>query len=271
MSNLAAVTPADREWLSFRTALENAIGVPLGQYKEPQMKRRLASVMTRRGFTNWTAFEKAVAHDGALLAEVRDTLTINVSEFFRQADRFKELQDVLLPRLEKESGGRALKIWSAGCSIGCEPYTLAIILDELNPQSRHSIIATDVDMPALNRARSGTGYLPAEVRSAPPALTKKYFVQEAAGTWKVAESLKRRIQFRRHDLLSDPYPKDIDLILCRNVVIYFTEEAKQHIYKGFSSSLRPGGVLFIGGSEMIMRSHEMGFRTAGTSMYLKAA
>ena len=262
--------PIDREWLSFRTALENAIGVPLGQYKEPQMKRRLASIMTRRGFGNWLAFEKAIARDGQLLGEVRDTLTINVSEFFRQADRFKELQDSFFPRMEKEAG-HPLKIWSAGCSIGCEPYTLAIILDELNQLSRHSIIATDVDMPALNRAKNGSGYLPAEVRATPSAVLKKYFVHEPGDTYRVVDSVKRRIQFRRHDLLSDPYPRDIDIILCRNVVIYFTEEAKQHIYTGFSAALRPGGLLFIGGSEMIMRSHEMGFRTAGTSMYQKAA
>lgn len=262
--------PLDREWLSFRNSLERAIGVPLGQYKEPQMKRRLGSVMTRRGFGNWMAFEKAIARDGELLAEVRDTLTINVSEFFRQADRFKELQEVFLPRIER-TASHPLKIWSAGCSIGCEPYTLAIILDELDPHSRHSIIATDVDMPALNRAKSGSGYLPAEVRAVPSPILSKYFAREPGDTYRVIDNIKRRIQFRRQDLLSDPYPRDIDIILCRNVVIYFTEEAKLHIYSGFAEALRPGGLLFIGGSEMIMRSHEMGFRTAGTSMYQKAA
>ena len=260
----------DREWISFRKALENAIGVPLGQYKEPQMKRRLASLMTRGGFNGWPAFEKAIGADGALLAAVRDTLTINVSEFFRQADRFQELREVFIPRLEKATG-RPLQIWSAGCSIGCEPYTLAILLDELNPGSQHTIIATDVDMPALARAKAGAGYLPSEVRAVPPPLLKKYFAQESNGNYRVNESLKKRIQFRRHDLLSDPYPKDLDVILCRNVVIYFNDEAKEHIYAGFSKALRPGGLLFIGGSEMIMRSHDIGFRTAGTSMYSKAA
>ncbi len=260
----------DPPWLSFRAALEKAIGVPLGQYKEPQMKRRLASIMARRGFRAWPEFERGIAADAALLNEVRDTLTINVTEFFRQADRFDELRTVVIPRLEKQAS-HPLRIWSAGCSIGCEPYTLAIILDELNPASRHQIIASDVDLPALTRARSGAGYLPAEVRSVPPALLSKYLRRDANDTYHVAESLKRRIQFRRHDLLSDAYPREVDLILCRNVVIYFTEEAKQHIYGGFATALRPGGLLFIGGSEMIMRSHEFGLRMAGTSMYQKAA
>ena len=260
--------PEDPQWLAFRRALERAIGVPLGQYKEPQMKRRLASIMTRRGLDGWPAFEKAIAADHKLLGDVRDTLTINVSEFFRQADRFQELQAKWLPALIRER--KQLKIWSAGCSIGCEPYTLAMILNELDPRGSHSILATDVDMPILARAREGNGYLPSEVRSVPPALLKKYFTPEGE-TFRVTDEIRRKVNFRRHDLLSDPYPTDLDMIRCRNVVIYFTDEAKQHIYKGFAKALRPSGLLFIGGSEMIMRSGEIGFRTAGTSMYQRAA
>lgn len=260
--------PEDPQWLAFRRALERAIGVPLGQYKEPQMKRRLASIMTRRGIAGWPQFEKAITADAALLGDVRDTLTINVSEFFRQADRFQELQSKWFPAMLKER--RTLKIWSAGCSIGCEPYTLAMILNEVDPRGSHSIVATDVDMPILSRAREGAGYLPAEVRAVPPALLKRYFVDEG-GTFRVTDEIRRKVNFRRQDLLSDPYPTDLDMILCRNVVIYFTDEAKQHIYHGFAKALRPSGLLFIGGSEMIMRSNEIGFRTAGTSMYLKAA
>lgn len=260
--------PEDPQWLAFRRALERAIGVPLGQYKEPQMKRRLASVMSRRGISGWPDFERAITADGRLLADVRDTLTINVSEFFRQADRFLELQSKWVPKMLQER--RTLKIWSAGCSIGCEPYTLAMILNEVDPRGAHSIIATDVDLPILSRAREGTGYLASEVRSVPAPLLKKYFATDGE-TYRVVDEIRRKISFRRHDLLSDPYPPDLDMILCRNVVIYFTDEAKQHIYQGFAKALRPGGLLFIGGSEMIMRSNDIGFRTAGTSMYQKAA
>ncbi|MBI5947592.1 MAG: protein-glutamate O-methyltransferase CheR [Chloroflexi bacterium] len=258
----------DPEWLKFRGALEKAIGVPLGAYKEPQMKRRLASVMTRRGIDGWPSFARAIASDGTLLTEVRDTLTINVSEFFRQADRFVELQRTFIPALIRER--KTLKIWSAGCSVGCEPYTLSMILNEVDSKGAHSVLATDVDLPILNRARTGTGYPAAEVRSVPPALLKKYFVEEA-GTYRVTDEVKRRVTFRRHDLLSDPYPADQDIILCRNVVIYFTDDAKQHIYNGFARALRPGGLLFVGGSEMIMRSADLGLRAASTSIYQKAA
>jgi chemotaxis protein methyltransferase CheR len=258
----------DKDWVAFRNALEKAIGVPLGQYKEPQMKRRLASLMTRHHIDGWPAFTAAIAKDATLLNEVRDTLTINVSEFYRQPDRFLELQKTILPRLLGER--RSLKIWSAGCSIGCEPYTLSMLLNEVDPRGAHSILATDVDMPILARARTGTGYLPSEVRSVPPEVLRKYFVFDGT-TYSVTDEAKRRVQFRRQDLLSDPYPTDIDLILCRNVVIYFNEEAKRHIYSGFAKALRPGGVLFVGGSEMIMKSQDMGFRATGTSIYQRAA
>ena len=260
--------PLDAEWLKFRGSLEKAIGVPLGAYKEPQMKRRLANIMTRRALNGWPGFARAIAADAALLTEVRDTLTINVSEFFRQADRFVELQRSFIPALMRER--KQLKIWSAGCSIGCEPYTLSMLLNEADPRGAHSVLATDVDLPILNRARTGAGYLPGEVRAVPPALLKKYLVEEE-GTYRVTDEVKRRVTFRRHDLLSDPYPADQDMILCRNVVIYFTDEAKQYIYNGFARALRPGGLLFLGGSEMIMRSADLGLKAASTSIYQKAA
>ena len=256
-----------KAWLAFRVALERAIGVPLGQYKEPQMKRRLANMMGRLKVDGWAAFALALK-DKAVLEDVRNMLTINVSEFYRQTDRFTELQKMILPELMK--GRRAIRIWSAGCSVGCEPYTLSMILNVLDPRGGHQIIATDVDAPILNRARAGDGYLPAEVRGVPPDILHKYFVFDG-GTYKVVEDIKRRITFKRHDLLSDPYPPDLDLILCRNVVIYFNDDAKAQIYRGFAGSLKPGGYLFIGGSEMIMRATEIGFRSASTSIYRRVA
>jgi chemotaxis protein methyltransferase CheR len=260
--------PVDREWMNFRDALERAIGVPLGAYKEPQMKRRLTSVMDNHGIANYAAFTLAIRTNQKLLDQVKDTLTINVSEFFRQADRFDELRKKWLPEMLKARPN--LKIWSAGCSIGCEPYTLAIILNELDPGGRHTILATDVDMPILARAREGTGYLPSEVRAVPPALLKKYFTTDGK-TYAVDPSLRSKIQFRRQDLLKDPYPTDQDMVLCRNVVIYFTEEAKAKIYEGFSGALRPNGVLFIGGSEMIMHAAEAQLKSSGLGFYQRAA
>ncbi len=258
----------DQEWLEFRGALERAVGVPLWQYKQPQMRRRLNSLMHRYHVASWPEFAKAITADVVLLQNVQDTLTINVSEFYRQADRFIDLQERILPAMLAER--KRLRIWSAGCSIGCEPYTLSILLDQLDPHGGHQVVATDVDEPILARAKEGTGYFPAEVRAVPPDILEKYFLFDGT-TYRVVDSLKKRVTFQKQDLLKDAYPADLDLILCRNVVIYFTEEAKKHIYAGFSNALRPGGMLFVGGSEMIMRSHELGLRANGTSIYAKAA
>lgn len=269
MSPRQAHLPPDPAWERFRLALEQALGVPLHQYKEPQMKRRLGALRQREGLPTWDAFARALDRP-ELLARVRDTLTINVSEFFRQPDRFFELRDVHLPRMLAERP--RLRIWSAGCSIGCEPYSLAILLLELDPQpSRHRLLATDVDFDALARAKTGAGYHPNEVRNVPSHYLRKYFIADTDGTYRVTETVKQLVVFRHHDLLKDPYPAECDLIVCRNVIIYFTEEAKQHVFDGFARALRPGGLLFIGGSEMIMRPRELGLLPATVNFYRRAA
>jgi chemotaxis protein methyltransferase CheR len=258
----------EQEWLAFRAQLERAVGVPLGAYKEPQMKRRLASLMARKSLSTWWAFAAAISADPELLREVRETLTINVSEFFRQPERFEELRTVHIPRLLEDRA--RLRFWSAGCSIGCEPYTVAMILDELGERSPHRILATDLDVPALAQAQRGDGYNPAEIRNVPVA-TLERFLTRAGDTFAVAPQLKRRITFRRHDLLSDPYPANLDVILCRNVAIYFTPQAKEHVFAAFVAALRPGGLLFVGGSEMVTRPRDYGLRQAGISLYERAA
>jgi chemotaxis protein methyltransferase CheR len=263
------VLEPDPRWLSFRHTLERETGVPLGAYKEPQLKRRLMTLMHRRNLADWPAFAKAIGRDRGLFQEVRDTLTINVSEFFRQPDRFLELQTVHLPRMLAVRR-TPLRIWSAGCSIGCEPYTLSIILNELDPGGRHQVIATDVDLPILERARRGDGYISTDVRAVPSHLLSRYFIFDGT-TYRVTEEVRRRVSFRRQDLLSDAFPAELDLILCRNVVIYFNETAKKRIFSGFAKALRPGGLLFVGGSEMIIGSQSLGLHAAGTSIYERAA
>lgn len=269
MSEHASEDVSGRAWERFRQALEEALGVPLHQYKEPQMKRRLGALMQREAIQGWDAFARALARPD-LLERVRDTLTINVSEFFRQPDRFLELRDVHLPRLLAERP--RLRIWSAGCSIGCEPYSLAILLLELDANARrHTLLATDVDFGALARAREGRRYHASEIRSVPREYLGKYFTTEPDGTYSVRDEVKQLVTFRHHDLLKDPYPSDCDLIVCRNVIIYFTEEAKRHVFEGFSRALRPEGLLFIGGSEMIMRPRELGLEPSSLNLYRRAA
>ncbi|MDQ3809927.1 MAG: protein-glutamate O-methyltransferase CheR, partial [Chloroflexota bacterium] len=200
--------------------------------------------------------------------EFRDYVTINVSEFFRDGSRFGDLERKVLPALLEGSAG--LRVWSAGCSIGAEPYSMAIILSELAARGSHRILATDIDDAILERARAGGDYLASDVRNVGVHRLARWFTRQADGRYRVGPQPRAMITFQRHDLLRDRYPTGpFDLIACRNVVIYFTEPAKERIYHGFARALRPGGVLFVGGTEALMRPQTLGLQVIGAGFYRK--
>lgn len=194
-----------------------------------------------------------------------DYLTINVSELFRDAPLFAELKHLVLPQLLKRSP--RLSVWSAGCSIGAEAYTMAIMLNELTPDARHRIFGTDLDEEIVKRAHQGV-YSRDEVRQVAPEILGKYFTLND-GKYYVQDEIKRRVTFSRHNLLTDRFESGLDLILCRNVVIYFTNEAKEMLYKKFYDALKPGGVLFVGGTETILNYQSIGFKLTRTFFYEK--
>jgi len=156
----------------------------------------------------------------------------------------------------------------AGCSIGAEPYSMSIILRELALGRNHSIMATDIDQTILDRARGGRDYLASDIRNVGSARMAKWFTLQPDGRYSVGAQPRTMITFQKHDLLRDRYPRGpFDLVSCRNVVIYFTEEAKERIYQGFVNSLRPGGILFVGGTEAIMRPQALGLKVVGPGFY----
>lgn len=263
----AALTE-DMGWSYFKRHVRDLTGVDLDAYKEPQMRRRLGQIMSRRGVASWAEYVRILRDNAAALSEFRDFFTINVSEFFRQPERYEDLRSTYLPELLRSRS--RLTIWSAGCSIGAEPYSLAMLLDTIAPGRSHKIIATDIDDTVLARARTGAGYGDPDVRSVPRETRDRYLTPQA-GSWTVVERVRRMVEFRRHDLLKDAYPQDIDLIVCRNVVIYFTEDAKRDIYRRFLDSLRPDGLLFVGGTEIIGDARAIGFAPASISFYRKPA
>ena len=160
-----------------------------------------------------------------------------------------------LPGLLKKSP--RLKIWSAACSNGSEPYTLAMILEKLAPGRGHRIIATDIDDNMLAKAKEGV-YNINEIKNVPQQLRDRHF-DKNGNEYKIHDSIKQRVDFRHHDLLKDRYESGFDLIVCRNVVIYFTDEAKLKIYTGFFNSLKTDGYLFVGGTERIHNYKAIGF------------
>jgi chemotaxis protein methyltransferase CheR len=261
-----AGVPAEFE--VFRRSAYQITGLDLTSYKAPQMHRRLNALLTRLNVGGFAEYARLLENDAERRQEFRDYVTINVSEFFRDSDRFSDFERRVLPELLANSA--SVRVWSAGCSIGAEPYSLAILLHELGPGRKHRILATDVDQTIIDRAQAGTGYLSADIRNVGSARTKRWFVGEPNGRYSVGPALRGMIRFARHDLLRDEHPPGpFDLIACRNVVIYFTEAARDRIFEGFVNALRPGGVLFVGGTEAIMRPQVFGLSVMSPGFYRK--
>ncbi len=254
---------------AFRRRAYQIAGVDLTSYKAPQMERRLGSLLAKVHVSSFTEYAQLLERDPQRRQEFRDFVTINVSEFFRDKERFDELERRVLPGLA--ASGQAVRVWSAGCSIGAEPYSLAIILRELAPGRQHSIVATDIDETILQRARGGGSYSAADIRGTSAERRARWFTEGDDGLFSVQPGIREMVTFQKQDLLRDPFPRGpFDLVVCRNVVIYFTEEAKEKIYRGFVGTLRLGGVLFVGGTEAIMHPQELGLEVVAPGFYRKA-
>lgn len=194
-------------------------------------------------------------------------MTINVSEFYRNAKRWEVLEKKIFPRLLESS--RKLKIWSAACSTGEEPYTIAMVLSNFVPLSQIEVQATDIDENVLARAK--LGLYPERSLNEVPADIKAKFFSKDRDFYKVADEIKRTVTFKKHNLLADPFDSQFDLIVCRNVMIYFTEEAKNILYNKFSASLKNDGVFFVGSTEQIFNPSQYQLDTEDTFFYKKQA
>jgi chemotaxis protein methyltransferase CheR len=239
------------------------LGIDLSQYKPAQVWRRVNGFASAKGLADPDALIAKARQDATLRQAFLDMLTINVSEFFRNPEAWDQLKaQYLRPML---LGQLSVRIWSAGCSLGFEPFTLAMLCREIAPTKPVSILATDLDQTILSRARDGI-YAEQQMAGVSPARRARFFNRLDRG-WEVRQELKSLVAWRRHDLLKDPYEKPFDLICCRNVVIYFTEAAKTSMYQRFRESLRPGGILFLGATESIPNVRAVGLVPAGLTFY----
>ncbi|OUM96783.1 MAG: chemotaxis protein CheR [Thermobacillus sp. ZCTH02-B1] len=253
----------DADFALFIQRVKQKTNIDLSQYKEAQMKRRLTTLRLKHGYGTFAEFWEAMQRDEKLMNEFLDRMTINVSEFWRNANRWAALEQRFLPEMLKAGG--TLRIWSAACSTGEEPYTIAMILDRLGALARADILATDIDANVIEKAKIGL-YPDRSLREVPSDYRRLYFT-EAEGGWRVSDKLIRAVRFRRHNLLHDPFGSDYDLIICRNVLIYFTEDAKHELYHKFARALRPGGLLFVGSTEQIFTPSRYGLESAETFFY----
>lgn len=260
--------PTNEEFASFKKKINPIINLDLTNYKNTQMERRIASLMNKNGISTLDEYFNILKSDPKRLEEFTNMLTINVSEFFRNPEKFIELETKYLPELVKNSP--KLKIWSAGCSIGAEVYSTAMILDKHGLLEKTELIASDFDKNILKKAQDGI-YTKYEIGTLPKDYEKYFKPVNGLNSDKsqVDPRISSQVKFQRHDLLNSKFETGFDLIMCRNVVIYFTEEAKDRLYKAFYDSLKPGGILFIGSTERINNHKDFGYNVRSPFFYQK--
>ena len=252
----------DYEW--FKKAVLDLTKIDLNAYKERQMKRRIDTLIQRNNITGYDNYVSLIKTNKEKFEEFVNYLTINVSEFYRNPDQWVFLEKEVFPQLINKFG-KNLKIWSAACSTGDEPYSLAMCLSKYIPLNQIHITATDLDKQVMAQAKVGL-YNEKSIAGVPDEYKKKYFTKIGT-SYQISDEVKKCVTFQEHNLLKDKYFENYHLIVCRNVVIYFTEEAKAEIYKKFANSLVKGGMLFIGSTEQIVQYKDAGFERANSFFY----
>lgn len=250
----------------FKKAIFDLTKVDLNAYKEKQMKRRIDTLIGKHGIVGYDKYVHALKTDKAMFDEFVNYITINVSEFYRNPDQWVLLDKEIIPELIGKFG-KNLKIWSAACSTGDEPYSLVMALSRHIPLNQIKIYATDLDKQVIAKAKVGL-YNEKSIVSVPEDLKKKYFTK-VGPSYQISDEIKRRVEFKEHNLLRDTYPVDYHMIVCRNVLIYFTEEAKDEVFRKFQKSLAHGGILFIGSTEQIINHRDVGFERKNSFYYEK--
>ncbi|MBC7246823.1 MAG: protein-glutamate O-methyltransferase CheR [Actinobacteria bacterium] len=244
--------------------LNQQIGLDLKQYKPNYLKRRIGVRMRATGCSDYLEYRQLLRQDPGEARRLINDLTINVTEFFRDQDVFEALRSHVIPEImrhKREQRIYSLRAWSAGCATGEEPYSLAILfLEEIGKTKREEpwtvrITASDLDDKALMKAKLG---IYEEIRLLPGIRAEDHFLPLASG-YMVREEVKRPVRFLLLDLVKPPPLRQLDLILCRNVLIYFEKEKQAAILEIFRRCLRPGGFLVLGKSEAIVRSEDSGF------------
>lgn len=241
--------------------------IDLNAYKEKQMKRRIDTLISKNNITSYKDYVALIKKDKEKFNQFVNFLTINVSEFYRNPEQWEILDKEVFPTLIQRFG-KNLKIWSAACSTGDEPYSLVMALSKHIPLSQIKIIATDIDKQVLDKARMGL-YNEKSIASVPAEFKKKYFTK-VGSSYQISDEIKRQVEFKEHNLLKDPYPAGCHMIVCRNVLIYFTEEAKEDIYKKFNAALVKDGILFIGSTEQIMNYKELNYQRNQSFFFQKS-
>ena len=254
------------DYVTFCEGVRGLCDIDLLQYKRGQMERRVRSFAQRRGHAALAPYLQLLVGDSGAREDFLDRVTINVSNLWRNPEQWEFLQREIVPALAADG---TLRAWSAGCSYGAEAYTLAAVCCLAAPDARTSILGTDIDRRAIERARAGD-FSADDVRDAPPAALSRFFEDDGA-RWQPIAELRALVAFELGDLLRlRPPARSYDLVLCRNTVIYFNEDVRDALHGRLASALRLGGILVVGATERVSAPEAIGLQATAPFTYRKA-
>lgn len=240
------------ELRTLKEQIVQAVGFQCASYKEKCLRRRIAVRMRASGVHTYADYARRLREDSAEYDKLLDTLTINVSKFYRNPEVWALLQEQVLPELYGLGSAR-LHFWSAGCAGGEEPYSIAMLCQEFAersgfPVDKHRVLATDVDPQILEFAKRGE-YSSFAMTDIPDAVRERWF--ESGTTYHLKPEARRHVRFERLDLIRDEFPQKQHVIFCRNVIIYFERRLQEELFGRFFDALLPGGFLVLGKVEAL--------------------
>lgn len=270
------VSITENEFKELTGYIKSNYGIHLNDEKKNLITGRLHTVLLDNHCRSFSEFFKLLKADksGRMVNALVNKITTNYTFFMRESDHFTYFQDVVLPYLENTVSDHDLRIWSAGCSSGEEPYTLAMIIDKYFGQMKKfwdtKVLATDISEEILKKASKGQ-YTHEQLASLPSDFRLNYLKKIDRNCDMITDRLKEEVIFRKFNLMSNSFPfkKKFHVIFCRNVMIYFDNKTKMELIDKFYECLEPGGTLFIGHSESLV-CEQTGFKYVLPAIYRKA-
>ena len=253
---LETIQKKDEDYVMLKKLIQQKLGFNCDQYKDSHFKRRIDVRLRATNSKTYGEYLACLKTDRKEYPELMETLTVNVTNFFRNPEVYDIVEKQVLPIIikAKDSGLRSIRIWSAGCSIGVEAYSIAMLLKHLLGDDfkkyNIKITGTDIDKESLVRAQNGV-YSRMEVKDVRPAFLNKFFTKEG-NDYTINDELKKITQFRKQDLISGPNMSGFDAVFCRNVTIYFEKELQEKLYMSFYNALSKDGFFVMGKTETLL-------------------